>query len=323
MTAPTRITPGLSGAPTEVDVLVVGLGVTGAGVALDAVSRGLSVLAVDAHDLAFGTSRFSSKLVHGGLRYLEMLDFPLVHEALRERGRLVEDIAPHLVRPVPFLYPLAKAWERPYVGAGLALYDGMAAGRTGHLPVHRHLGRAAVSRIAPGLRPESHVGAIRYYDAQVDDARLVIELVRTAMFVPTFMPVGDLLQSMRASRVHMAIVVDEYGGTSGMMTVEDIVEELFGEIEDEHDSVVLTEEKLGEEHYLFSARLEVDYLNENYKLNIPEGENYETLGGFILNDIEEIPPQGGVVEIGRFKFIIKEVSNTKIELVEVEIIEQE
>jgi glycerol-3-phosphate dehydrogenase len=162
------------------DVLVIGGGVVGAGTAVDAATRGLSTALVEATDYAWGTSSRSSKLVHGGLRYLEMLDFPLVHEALRERGRLVEDIAPHLVRPVPFLYPLAKAWERPYVGAGLALYDGMAAGRTGHLPVHRHLGRAAVSRIAPGLRPESHVGAIRYYDAQVDDARLVIELVRTA-----------------------------------------------------------------------------------------------------------------------------------------------
>ncbi|XKH53604.1 glycerol-3-phosphate dehydrogenase/oxidase [Citricoccus nitrophenolicus] len=162
------------------DVLVVGGGVVGAGTALDATTRGLSTALVEATDFAWGTSSRSSKLVHGGLRYLEMLDFPLVHEALRERGRLVEDIAPHLVRPVPFLYPLTKPWERPYVGAGVALYDGMAAGRTGHLPVHKHLGRSAVSRLAPGLKPEAYIGAIRYYDAQVDDARLVIELVRTA-----------------------------------------------------------------------------------------------------------------------------------------------
>ncbi|MFC7400838.1 glycerol-3-phosphate dehydrogenase/oxidase [Citricoccus sp. GCM10030269] len=162
------------------DVLVIGGGVVGAGTALDAASRGLSTALVEATDYGWGTSSRSSKLVHGGLRYLEMLDFPLVHEALRERGRLIEDVAPHLVRPVPFLYPLAKPWERPYVGAGLALYDGMAAGRTGHLPVHKHLGRSAVARIAPGLKPGAYVGAIRYYDAQVDDARLVIELVRTA-----------------------------------------------------------------------------------------------------------------------------------------------
>lgn len=167
-------------AERPLDVLVVGGGVVGAGTALDATTRGLSTALVEATDFAWGTSSRSSKLVHGGLRYLEMLDFPLVHEALRERGRLVEDIAPHLVRPVPFLYPLSKPWERPYVGAGVALYDGMAAGRTGHLPVHKHLGRAAVSRLAPGLKPEGYIGAIRYYDAQVDDARLVIELVRTA-----------------------------------------------------------------------------------------------------------------------------------------------
>lgn len=162
------------------DVLVIGGGVVGAGTALDAATRGLSTALVEATDYAWGTSSRSSKLVHGGLRYLEMLDFPLVHEALRERGRLVEDIAPHLVRPVPFLYPLSKPWERPYVGAGVALYDGLAAGRTGHLPVHKHLSRAAVARMAPGLKPEAYIGAIRYYDAQVDDARLVIELVRTA-----------------------------------------------------------------------------------------------------------------------------------------------
>ncbi len=107
-----------------VDVLVVGGGVTGAGVALDAASRGLKVAAVDAHDIAFGTSRWSSKLVHGGLRYLEQLNFGLVREALRERALLLDRLAPHLVTPLPFLYPLAhKVWERPYVGAGLTLYD--------------------------------------------------------------------------------------------------------------------------------------------------------------------------------------------------------
>jgi glycerol-3-phosphate dehydrogenase len=162
------------------DMVVIGGGVVGAGAALDAATRGLSTALLESTDYGWGTSSRSSKLVHGGLRYLEMLDFPLVHEALRERGRLVEDIAPHLVRPVPFLYPLAKPWERPYVGAGVALYDGMAAGRIGHLPVHKHLGRAAMARIAPGLKPEAFLGAIRYYDAQVDDARLVVELVRTA-----------------------------------------------------------------------------------------------------------------------------------------------
>ena len=114
----------------EVDVLVVGGGVVGAGTALDAVTRGLSVGLVEARDFASGTSSRSSKLIHGGLRYLEQLDFGLVREALRERGLLLTALAPHLVRPVPFLLPADQhGWERPYVGAGLALYDAMAIGR--------------------------------------------------------------------------------------------------------------------------------------------------------------------------------------------------
>lgn len=137
------------------------------------------------------------------------------------------------------------------------------------------------------------------------------------VFVPETMLVKDVLNILIKKRKSIAVVIDEYGGTSGMMTVEDIVEELFGEIEDEHDPVILTEEKLGEDHFLFSARLEVDYLNENYKLNLPIGENYETLGGYIVNHTEEIPPKDGIVQIDDFVFHIKEVSNTKIELVEV------
>ncbi|GHA42837.1 hemolysin [Salinimicrobium marinum] len=139
------------------------------------------------------------------------------------------------------------------------------------------------------------------------------------VFVPETMLVKDVLNVLIKKRKSIAVVIDEYGGTSGMMTVEDIVEELFGEIEDEHDPVVLIEEKTGDDHYLFSARLEIDYLNEVYKLNIPVGENYETLGGYIVNHTEEIPQQEGVVEIDDFTFLIKEVSNTKIELVEVRI----
>src|SRR5215218_3711544 len=115
---------------TELDVLVVGGGIVGAGAALDAVTRGLSVGLLEQRDLASGTSSRSSKLVHGGLRYLEMFDFGLVREALEERGLLLTRLAPHLVRPVAFLYPLHRTVERPYVGAGLALYDGLAmAGR--------------------------------------------------------------------------------------------------------------------------------------------------------------------------------------------------
>ena len=171
----------------QLDVLVVGGGIVGAGVALDAVTRGLSTGLVEQRDLASGTSSRSSKLVHGGLRYLEMFDFGLVKEALEERGLLLTRLAPHLVRPVPFLYPLHKAWERPYVGAGLALYDAMAvlgarAGKFGDIgvPKHKHLSRKQVARIAPDLKTEQLHGAVRYYDCQVDDARLVMTLARTA-----------------------------------------------------------------------------------------------------------------------------------------------
>jgi glycerol-3-phosphate dehydrogenase len=166
----------------ELDVLVVGGGVVGAGVALDAVSRGLSTALLEERDFASGTSSRSSKLIHGGLRYLEMFDFGLVKEALQERGLLLTKLAPHLVRPVPFLYPLHHTWERPYVGAGLALYDGMAmAGKYDMgVPKHKHLFRRQVARMAPDLRTDELTGAIRYYDCQVDDARLVMTIARTA-----------------------------------------------------------------------------------------------------------------------------------------------
>ena len=166
----------------ELDVLVVGGGIVGAGTALDAVTRGLATGLVEQRDLASGTSSRSSKLIHGGLRYLEMFDFGLVREALEERGLLLTRLAPHLVRPVPFLYPLHKTRERPYVGAGLLLYDAMAmAGKYDMgVPRHRHLFRKQVARIAPDLRTEELAGAIRYYDGQVDDARLVMTVARTA-----------------------------------------------------------------------------------------------------------------------------------------------
>lgn len=170
-------------AADELDVLVVGGGVVGAGCALDAVSRGLSTGILETRDWAAGTSSRSSKLIHGGLRYLEMLDFGLVREALRERGLLLQRLAPHLVRPVPFLYPLThRGWERAYVGAGVAAYDAMAAssGTTGGLPRHRHLTRRQALRQAPALRRDALVGGIQYFDAQVDDARHTMMLVRTA-----------------------------------------------------------------------------------------------------------------------------------------------
>ncbi len=169
-------------AATEVDVLVVGGGVVGAGCALDAVTRGLTTAIVEARDWASGTSSRSSKLIHGGLRYLEMLDFGLVREALTERGLLLDRIAPHLVRPVPFLYPLQHHWEREYVGAGVALYDAMAftSGTAHGLKHHRHLTRKGALREAPCLRKDALTGAVQYWDAQVDDARHTMTVVRTA-----------------------------------------------------------------------------------------------------------------------------------------------
>jgi glycerol-3-phosphate dehydrogenase len=182
--SPAARTEALAGlVEDELDVVVIGGGVVGAGAALDATTRGLRVGLVEARDWASGTSSRSSKLIHGGLRYLEMLDFGLVREALHERGLLLQRLAPHLVRPVPFLYPLThRVWERPYVGAGLALYDTMgslSAGSRG-LPLHRHLSKRHALRIAPGLKHSSLVGAVQYYDAQVDDARHTLTLVRTA-----------------------------------------------------------------------------------------------------------------------------------------------
>ena len=170
-------------AETELDILVVGGGVVGAGSALDAVTRGLTTAIVEARDWASGTSSRSSKLIHGGLRYLEMLDFGLVREALTERGLLLDRIAPHLIRPVPFLYPLThRVWERAYVGAGVLLYDTMAytSGTAHGLKRHRHLTRRRALHEAPCLRKSSFTGAIQYWDAQVDDARHTMTVVRTA-----------------------------------------------------------------------------------------------------------------------------------------------
>jgi glycerol-3-phosphate dehydrogenase len=166
-------------ASAELDVLVVGGGVVGSGSALDAATRGLSVGLVEARDFASGTSSRSSKLIHGGLRYLEMLDFGLVREALRERGLLLTRLAPHLVRPVRFLYPLQhRAWERIYAGTGVTLYDTMAI--NGGLPRHRNLTRRGALRECPALKKDALVGALQYYDAQVDDARHTMFLARTA-----------------------------------------------------------------------------------------------------------------------------------------------
>ncbi|NGY63458.1 glycerol-3-phosphate dehydrogenase [Lentzea sp. NEAU-D13] len=208
---------------TEFDVLVVGGGVVGAGAALDAASRGLSVALVEAEDWAAGTSSRSSKLVHGGLRYLEQLEFKLVREALKERGLLLRRLAPHLVRPVPFLFPLKKQWERAYVGAGVLLYDSI--GGAGAVPMHRHLSRRKMASLGPSLDSDAFAGAIRYYDAQVDDARLVATLVRTAAqhgaTVVSRARVTSLLRS--DGRVSGASVRDELSGVTHVVRARRVI----------------------------------------------------------------------------------------------------
>src|SRR6201987_747596 len=198
------------------DMLVIGGGITGAGAALDAASRGLRVGLVEARDLAAGTSSRSSELIHGGLRYLEQGDFKLVKEALRERDLLVSRLAPHLVRPVPFLYPLyKKVVERPYVGAGLVLYDAIEGVRR-PVPHHRHLTTRGALRRAPALRPDRLAGAMMYYDAQVDDARYTLTVARTAAahsaVIGTRLSAVGLLRSADGERVTGARVRDEETG---------------------------------------------------------------------------------------------------------------
>ncbi|MGB5507491.1 hemolysin family protein [Robiginitalea sp.] len=142
-------------------------------------------------------------------------------------------------------------------------------------------------------------------------------------FVPETMLIQNILNVLTKKRKSMAVVLDEYGGTSGILTVEDIIEELFGEIEDEHDSTDLDEEQLSETTYKFSARLEVDYLNEQYRLDLPESDEYGTLGGMIVNETGEIPDKDSEIRMGKFLFRILEVSNTKIDLVILEIQEND
>ena len=141
--------------------------------------------------------------------------------------------------------------------------------------------------------------------------------------VPESMMINDVLNSLMKKRKSIAIVVDEYGGTSGMITVEDVVEELFGEIEDEHDVQELTDERITETEFKFSARLEIDYLNEEYNLNIPKEEAYETLGGFIIDHTENIPEKGEVLEILGYEITILGVSSSKIEEIRLKILDRE
>ncbi len=207
------------------DILVVGGGVTGTGAALDAATRDLSVALVEARDYAAGASSKSSKLIHGGLRYLEMLDFALVREALTERGLLLTRLAPHLVRPVPFLWPLThRIWERPYVGAGMLLYDTMGGRRA--VPRARHLSRTGALRLAPALRPDALVGGVQFYDAQEDDARMVACLARTAAAHGAAMATGVAMAGLltRDGRVTGVRARDLLTGTDLEITARHVVQ---------------------------------------------------------------------------------------------------
>jgi CBS domain containing-hemolysin-like protein len=142
-------------------------------------------------------------------------------------------------------------------------------------------------------------------------------------FVPETMLINDILNILTKKRKSIAVVLDEYGGTSGVMTVEDIVEVLFGDIEDEHDTTDLFEEQINENSYKFSGRLEVDYINEQYKLELPESDEYETLGGLIINETGEIPEKDSEIKIGNFLFVVLEVSSNKIDMVSLVVLDDE
>ncbi len=153
--------------------------------------------------------------------------------------------------------------------------------------------------------------------------RTIKSILLPIEIVPESMLINDVLNSLIKKRKSVAIVVDEYGGTSGMITVEDIVEELFGEIEDEHDSQEFLDEKINDTEFNFSARLEIDYINEEYNLNIPKSEAYETLGGFIIEFTENIPSEGEVIEIQNFRFSITKISGARIDKISLKILKKE
>lgn len=209
----------------EFDILIIGGGVTGAGAVLDAASRGLKVALVEARDIASGTSSRSSKLIHGGLRYLEQYDFKLVREALHERELMVSSLSPHLVKPVGFLYPLhEKLKERTYVGAGLALYD-VLRGFQRALPWHKHMSQKKIAEIAPSLRQDIVTGAVKYYDAQVDDARHTMTIIRTARrhgaTIATRVEVDQLIRN--GKKVVGAEVIDTVTGKKIKVSAKAVV----------------------------------------------------------------------------------------------------
>lgn len=159
------------------------------------------------------------------------------------------------------------------------------------------------------------VGYVHSFD-MFKKPRTIKSVVISVEFVPETIYIKDVMNLLTKKRKSVAVVLDEYGGTSGIITIEDIVEELFGEIEDEHDSdEELIEKELEDGSYLFSARFDVEYINQTYKLNIPESDSYGTLGGFIVDFTKEIPLKGEAIAIGNYHFVIEEATNKKIELV--------
>ena len=163
------------------------------------------------------------------------------------------------------------------------------------------------------------VGYVHSFDL-FKKPKTIKSVLMTVEYVPETILIKDALNILIKKRKNVAVVLDEYGGTSGIITIEDIVEELFGEIEDEHDlDEELIEQELGEGKYLFSTRLDVEYLNETYKLMIPEEDSYGTLGGFIVNHTKEIPQKGDEIVIDKYHFVIEQASNKKIELVKMTI----
>jgi glycerol-3-phosphate dehydrogenase len=208
------------------DIVIIGGGVTGCGAALDAASRGLRVALVEQRDYASGTSSRSSKLFHGGLRYLEHRNFSLVREALAERNLMLNHVCPHLTTPVSFLYPLRhRFWERLYVGAGVLLYELMASFADNPLPGPAHLSRKTALGLAPGLSNSSMVGAVRYWDALVDDARHTLMLARTAAAhgaaLASSVKVTDLL--LESGRVHGVEATDLETGSDIRITARRVI----------------------------------------------------------------------------------------------------
>ena len=160
------------------------------------------------------------------------------------------------------------------------------------------------------------VGYVHSFD-MFKKPKTIKEVLIPVVTIPGTIQINEVLNLLMRKRKSMAVVLDEYGGTSGIVTLEDIVEELFGEIEDEHDKDKFIEEKISDDEYLFSARLEVDYINETYHLNLPESEEYETLSGLIVLHTEEIPTQGETISLPPFVFSIEACSQTRIETVRV------